>query len=61
MLQLTNSGTVLGIVTALQFGPALLLSIYGGALADRGDKRRLLLADPDRHGAGRPGARACST
>jgi MFS family permease len=43
VLQLTNSGTVLGIVTALQFGPALLLSMYGGALADRGDKRRLLL------------------
>jgi MFS family permease len=44
VLQLTNSGTVLGIVTALQFGPALLLSLYGGALADRGDKRKLLLA-----------------
>src|SRR5436309_401987 len=44
VLQLTNSGTVLGIVTALQFAPALLLSLYGGALADRGDKRRLLLA-----------------
>jgi len=44
VLQLTNSGTALGIVTALQFGPALLLSLYGGALADRGDKRRLLLA-----------------
>ena len=43
VLQLTNSGTALGIVTALQFGPALLLSMYGGALADRGDKRRLLL------------------
>jgi MFS family permease len=44
VLQLTNSGTALGIVTALQFGPALLLSLYGGALADRGNKRRLLLA-----------------
>jgi MFS family permease len=43
VLQLTNSGTMLGIVTALQFAPALLLSLYGGALADRGDKRRLLL------------------
>ncbi|MBV9823681.1 MAG: MFS transporter, partial [Actinobacteria bacterium] len=43
VLQLTNSGTVLGIVTALQFGPALLLSLFGGALADRGDKRKLLL------------------
>jgi MFS family permease len=44
VLQLTNSGTVLGIVTALQFGPALLLSLYGGALADRGNKRKLLIA-----------------
>ncbi|MGX7677801.1 MFS transporter [Jatrophihabitans sp. DSM 45814] len=43
VLQLTNSGTALGIVTALQFGPSLLLSMYGGALADRGNKRRLLL------------------
>jgi MFS family permease len=44
VLQLTNSGTVLGIVTALQFAPSLLLSLYGGALADRGDKRKLMLA-----------------
>ncbi|SOD70424.1 predicted MFS family arabinose efflux permease [Jatrophihabitans sp. GAS493] len=43
VLELTNSGTALGIVTALQFGPALLLSLWGGVLADRGDKRRLLL------------------
>lgn len=43
VLQLTNSGTALGIVTALQFAPALLLSLYGGALADRGDKRKLML------------------
>ena len=43
VLQLTNSGTALGVVTALQFAPALLLSLYGGALADRGDKRKLLL------------------
>jgi MFS family permease len=44
VLELTNSGAALGIVTALQFAPALLLSLYGGALADRGDKRKLLLA-----------------
>jgi MFS family permease len=43
VLQLTNSGTVLGIVTALQFAPSLLLSLYGGALADRGNKRKLML------------------
>ncbi len=44
VLQLTNSGTALGIVTALQFGPSLLLGMWGGVLADRLDKRRLLLA-----------------
>ena len=44
VLELTNSGTALGIVTALQFGPSLLLSPYGGILADRGDKRKLLIA-----------------
>jgi MFS family permease len=43
VLELTNSGTALGIVTALQFGPALFLGLYGGILADRGNKRRLLL------------------
>jgi MFS family permease len=44
VLQLTNSGTALGLVTALQFGPALLLGMWGGVLADRLDKRRLLMA-----------------
>ncbi|MDQ2751265.1 MAG: MFS transporter [Actinomycetota bacterium] len=44
VLELTNSGTALGIVTALQFGPSLLLGLWGGMLADRYDKRKLLLA-----------------
>jgi MFS family permease len=44
VLELTNSGTALGIVTALQFGPALLLGLWGGVLADRYNKRRLLFA-----------------
>lgn len=43
VLELTNSGTALGVVTALQFGPSLLLGMWGGVLADRSDKRRLLL------------------
>jgi MFS family permease len=42
VLSLTNSGTALGVVTALQFGPSLLLGPVGGVLADRGDKRRIL-------------------
>jgi len=43
VLELTNSGTALGIVTALQFAPSLLLGLWGGMLADRYDKRKLLL------------------
>ncbi|MFD9795655.1 MFS transporter [Streptomyces sp. NPDC059070] len=37
-----DSGTALGVVTALQFTPLLLLTLYGGRLADRYDKRLLL-------------------
>jgi MFS family permease len=43
VLSLTNSGTALGIVTALQFGPSLLFGLWGGVIADRNDKRRVLL------------------
>ncbi|MDX6214824.1 MAG: hypothetical protein QOG99_408, partial [Frankiales bacterium] len=38
-----NSGTALGITTALQFLPMLLFGLYGGVLADRHDKRALLV------------------
>lgn len=34
----------LGVVMALQFGPTLVLSMWGGVLADRYDKRRILIA-----------------
>lgn len=37
-----NSATALGIVTALQFAPVLLLTLISGRLADRYDKRVLL-------------------
>ncbi|MEV1174353.1 MFS transporter [Nonomuraea sp. NPDC049784] len=44
ILQLTgNSGASLGILTALQFLPQTLFGLYGGILADRYPKRRLLL------------------
>ncbi|HEX2073612.1 MAG TPA: MFS transporter [Geodermatophilus sp.] len=44
VLQLSgDSGIALGLITALQFGPILVLSMYGGVLADRYDKRRLLV------------------
>ncbi|MGY1739167.1 MULTISPECIES: MFS transporter [unclassified Blastococcus] len=45
VLQLSgDSGVALGVVTALQFAPGLLLSMYGGVLADRYPKRRMLVA-----------------
>jgi MFS family permease len=37
-----NSGTAIGLVLALQFGPTLLFSMLGGLLADRYDKRHIL-------------------
>ena len=44
ILQLTdNSGIYLGLVTAVQFAPVLLFSLQGGALADRVNKRKLLI------------------
>ena len=44
VLQLTdNSGIYLGLVTAVQFAPVLLFSLQGGALADRINKRKLLV------------------
>lgn len=42
--QSTGSGTALGWVAAATFGPLLLLGPWAGALADRLDKRRLLIA-----------------
>lgn len=44
VLDLTNSGLALGVTVALQFLPMLLFGVWGGLLADRLDKRRLLIA-----------------
>jgi MFS family permease len=43
VLQLTDSGFALGITNALQFGPLVFLGLYGGVVADRFDRRRLLI------------------
>ena len=44
VLELTdNNGTYLGLVTAIQFAPVLFFSLQGGAMADRVDKRKLLI------------------
>lgn len=42
VLQLTHSGTLVGITAAAQFLPLLVAGAWGGLLADRLDKRRLL-------------------
>jgi len=44
VLHLTGSGVDLGIVVGLQFLPMLLLGPFGGLVADRANKRRLLFA-----------------
>ncbi len=43
VLQLTHSGSALGITTGLQFLPFLLATPYAGLIADRYSKRRLLI------------------
>jgi MFS family permease len=44
VLELTdNSGTYLGLVTAVQFLPILLFSLLGGMFADRFNKRKALI------------------
>ncbi len=43
VLTLTHSSTVLGVVVALQTLPVLLLAPYGGVIADRVDKRRMMI------------------
>jgi MFS family permease len=42
VLDLTGSGTAVGGLTALQFLPLLVAAPFGGVIADRVDKRRLL-------------------
>jgi MFS family permease len=44
VLRLTNRSLPVGITTALQFAPVLVLGVWGGLIADRLDKRKLLIA-----------------
>lgn len=44
VLELTHSGTALGITTGLQFLPFLLFTPFAGVVADRFSKRHLLIA-----------------
>ena len=43
VLSLTHSSAMLGLIVALQTLPVLLLAPYGGVIADRIDKRRLMI------------------
>lgn len=43
VLELTGSGLGLGVITALQWLPVLLLGAWAGVVADRFDKRKVLI------------------
>ncbi|HTI33039.1 MAG TPA: MFS transporter [Miltoncostaea sp.] len=43
VLHRTGSGTAVGVLSACQFGPMLVLSPFAGVLVDRTEKRRLLV------------------
>lgn len=43
ILQLTGSGTAVGLASALRFGPLLVFGIPAGLLVDRFDRRRLMM------------------
>jgi MFS family permease len=44
VLTLTHSSTALGLIIALQTLPVLVLGPYGGVIADRVNKRRMMIA-----------------
>src|SRR5436190_14299833 len=44
VLRLTDSSLMVGVTNAALFVPVLLLALFGGRLADRFDRRRLLVA-----------------
>jgi len=44
VLKITDSGIALGVLMVSQYGPVLLLGPWAGLIADRSDKRRLLMA-----------------
>ena len=50
VLQLTGSPAAVGVTMTLQFLPMLAFGVYGGMLADRFPKRRLLMATQTANG-----------
>lgn len=51
VLELTGSVVAVGVTVALQFAPMLFFGLYGGVLADRYPKRRLLVLAQSTSGA----------
>src|SRR5215470_2448356 len=51
VLKLTHSGAAVGVATGLQFLPLLLFSLWGGMIADRYPKRRVLITTQATMGA----------
>lgn len=43
VLKLTNNGVAIGFLAAAQFGPVLIIGPWAGLIADRSDKRKLLI------------------
>jgi MFS family permease len=43
VLDITHNGVALGFLAAAQFGPVLLIGAWTGLIADRSDKRKLLI------------------
>src|SRR3954463_11991468 len=43
VLKLTDDGVAIGFLAAAQFGPVLLIGAWTGLIADRSNKRRLLM------------------
>ena len=43
VLKLTNSATMLGVVSFAQFTPILLVGLFAGVVVDRVDRRRLMI------------------
>ncbi len=43
VLKLTDNGVAIGFLAAAEFGPVLLIGAWAGLIADRSDKRKLLI------------------
>ena len=54
----TESALLTGLLGAVELGPLVAMALLGGALADRSDRRRLLLLDQGGAGGARLSRRA---